>query len=121
MGYMDLSVVGSDTAADTASEMVSAMAKVLKKGLKERGGSFNTSDPVNVAMIFDEMILTSKEFQRSFAEELIDIAEQTVDLLQEEYNYAKNDNEWDDKENKQYHMKKYKHLLKRLNTFVENK
>jgi len=53
-GFMDLSVVGSDSASNLMYEISSAAAGVLKKGLKAKGNKYNTPGYLNVAMIITE-------------------------------------------------------------------
>jgi hypothetical protein len=55
MGFMDLSIIGSDQAADSASVVVEAFAKALEKEFKEEANEWNTPGWLNVAMIIDEM------------------------------------------------------------------
>lgn len=55
MGFMGLSVIGSDMAADSASKVVDAVAKQLAIEFKEEGNEYNTPGPLNVAMIIVEM------------------------------------------------------------------
>lgn len=55
MGFMDLSVGGSDNAADSASNCVDAFAKQLAIEFKEEANCYNTPGPLNVAMIIVEM------------------------------------------------------------------
>jgi len=70
MGYMDLSISGSDMAADAAYSLIEAMVTSLKISLKDPGNNYNTSGAVNVAMIFDEMIIPSEYFAKSYNENL---------------------------------------------------
>jgi len=55
MGFMGLSVSGSDNAADSAYTAVEAFAKQLEIEFKGKGNEYNTPGPLNVAMIIDEM------------------------------------------------------------------
>jgi hypothetical protein len=55
MGFMDLSIGGSDVAAGSASVCVSAFAKQLAIEFKEKGSEYNTPGPLNTAMIIVEM------------------------------------------------------------------
>lgn len=55
MGFMDLSVGGSDNAADSASNAVEAFAKQLETEYQEPGNAYNTPGFINVAMIINEM------------------------------------------------------------------
>jgi len=119
MGYMDLTVSGSDTAADAAADMIYAMIKSLKKSLKDPGNSYNTSGAVNVAMIFDEMIIPSAYYSESYVEDLTELANDTRNKLQKELDLCNKESaEWDPA-NKLWHTTKYKKLLKRLDTFLE--
>lgn len=55
MGFMNLSVVGSDQASDSASKAADAFAKQLEIEFKEKANEYNTPGPLNVAMIIVEM------------------------------------------------------------------
>jgi hypothetical protein len=55
MGFMNLSVVGSDHAADSASLAVDAFAVALEKEFLVKGNEYNTPGPLNVSMIISEM------------------------------------------------------------------
>jgi hypothetical protein len=55
MGFMDLSVVGSDQAADSASLAVDAFTVALEKEFGVEGNNYNTPGPLNVSMIISEM------------------------------------------------------------------
>jgi hypothetical protein len=122
MGYSDLSVVGSDMAADAAYEMIQAMTKTLKKELKQKSyNEFNTCGVVNVAMIFDELIIPNKYYAVFGGVDLIELAKLTAIKLKKLYDIS-NKADWgntqDGKNNKKYHLNKYKRLLKRLNKFI---
>lgn len=117
MGYFELSVNGSDFAADAAASLVDNMVKALKKSLQEEGNEYNTSGPVNVAMIFDEIIIPSTFFKDHNYDKLQEIAVITREKLQEEY-IKVSGIKTNDIANKKYHCNKYKSLLNRLDKFI---
>jgi hypothetical protein len=55
MGYMDISIGGSDTAADLHSVAVDALLKVYVEGMKHEryDNSYNTPTAINIAMSFN--------------------------------------------------------------------
>jgi|ERR1035437_1126132 hypothetical protein len=85
MGFMGLKCVcDSDNAADLSFRVSSAVAKVLAEGLKEKGNLYNTNGPINVALIFEEMIIPVTSGVYLLDEDLVKIASECVLLLKKE-------------------------------------
>lgn len=55
-GFDSYTVMGSDNAAIAASRIFENVEKQLLKELKSKGNAYNTSGPINVAMILLEFI-----------------------------------------------------------------
>lgn len=117
MGYMDISIFGSDYAADNLSELHKAIAIVLKKQLKESSNEFNTPGPVNVALFFEEIFCKNMKYFHCMA--LADVAAQTSEELEKLIALSEKA-DWEDLESKSRHMKRYKELLKSLKKFINN-
>ena len=66
MGYMDISISGSDTAADCHSSAIGALLKVYKQRLKERNhdNGYNTLTSMNIAM---SITTTTRDFWDYFS------------------------------------------------------
>lgn len=118
MGYMDISIAGSDFAADANANMIGAMVKNLTKALTEDANEFNTSGPVNVALIFKEHLLPGK-FYRSGSSDLQDLAVKTHKALRIEC-IAAAKADWDDEKNKTTHLRSYRKLLRSMNRFINH-
>lgn len=118
MGYMDLTVIGSDLAADLNHEVNSAIARVLRRGLKEKGNDWNTSGSVNVGMWFNEVACKNKAL---FAhDEMRNVAAKTLDMLEKrELIEAADKDQWDDESNRQYHSSTYKKIALSLREFIK--
>lgn len=115
MGYMGLECVcDSDAASDLSHFVFLGMIKTLRKGLKEKGNSFNTSGPVNVALFIEENLKPSKFI---YDHEMAKLAQDTKAKLEIQIKYSK-DSEWDCEDNKKYHLKAYARLIKSLNKFL---
>jgi NADH:ubiquinone oxidoreductase subunit B-like Fe-S oxidoreductase len=118
MGYMDLSVMGSDVASDAAVNMAYAAIKSLEHSLKEKGNEYNTGGLENVAMIIDEVILPSKMLTSLCSPRLEKLVDKILPQLEKLINRTQK-SEWYDQDNKKYHLTKYKRLFKRLSS-VQN-
>ncbi len=116
MGYFDLSVIGSDSAADLCYSVGNKIADVLTKDLKDPGNSYNTDGITNVAMIFDEVIIDNKCF--CYNDKLNDLASKVIKLLEQKIKLSSNLEDWNDKDNMNWHIKKYKKLHKRLTKYL---
>lgn len=118
MGYTALTIIGSDLAADAAADMIAVIVKSLKKSLKEKGSEFNTNGTVNVAMIFHEFITPNHNFAKLADEKLYKLAE-TVHARLEKIIEASQRAEWDEGDNKRYHISRYKNFLASLKKYME--
>ncbi len=97
---------------------------LLKKDLAKTGNEYNTSGPVNVAMIFNELIIPVEYYQGySGVNDLKKLAERTAKKLTAEIKRTEKE-DWgpdsDDDDRKAMHLSEYRRLLKRLNKFVED-
>lgn len=81
MGFTDLSILGSDTAADMANDIGDILAKRLSKEMKLKENEFNTDGPDNVAMFFEEVICKSGSVFM-FNENLENIADKVIEYLE---------------------------------------
>ena len=120
MGYMGLEgIVDSDYAADLAYCVMKAAAKEMRRGLKEKPRGYNTAGCVNVALIFEHCFCRSTDTCIKTDESLLKVAKETRDKLLKEIDYINNNSEWEDNENKAYHLKAYQRLVKNLTSFIK--
>lgn len=85
MGFMGLSsVCESDNAADLGYRVSDAVTKILKEGLKQTANEYNTSGPINVALIFEALIIPAKSSTYILDEKLVKIAQECILLLKKE-------------------------------------
>ena len=119
MGYMGLDgITDSDNAADLQYMVAKAMAAQLKKGLKEKGNTYNTSGPINVALIFEEAILPCLDTYL-YCDELMSVAVEAESMLAQmicPYNI----DEWGQKDNWTWHMKAFKRMQKSLKKYIDS-
>lgn len=108
MGFMDVSIVGSDAASDFTYNIGNATAELMQKELKEKHSCWNTSGDVNVALFFEEVIVPSGQLR--FNDKLIKVARQTRTSLRKWFK-LKNRNPGLDSD--------YKRLIKTLDTFLK--
>jgi len=80
MGFMDLSIVGSDTASDLAWKIEREITTILKDELKEKHFKYNTPSFLNVAFIFEDFICKSDHWQ-TYGMELKKLAKKVVNKL----------------------------------------
>lgn len=96
MGFMDISIGGSDNASDFCSEVVENIRKHCKKELKNKANSCNTPGYINVALLLKSFISEENEFHFTY-----DNWNTIWEKLSESFN--KNDSDYADKVvNKQY-------------------
>lgn len=83
MGFMDLTVRGSDKASDFYYLLTKEVAKVLEKELKNEANQYNTPGWINVAMIFDESLINAfpGKTDCGVADELVVIGEKVVKII----------------------------------------
>lgn len=108
MGFMDISIVGSDAASDFTYAVGNTIAQMMLVELKAKHSGWNTSGCVNVALFFEEVIVPSGQLQ--FNDSLINVAKRTHKSL-EKWFQVKNRNPKLDPD--------YKRLMKVLNGFIE--
>ena len=119
MGYMEISIGGSDMAHEayalTRNDFIKAANKALKflrRELKDPGNLYNTGGPVNVAMV-----VTETKIPMLFASEYPAFMQETIDALVE-YIADSAEGEWGTSAasvaNKKMHMDRYRALLKKL-------
>jgi len=116
MGFMDLSLHGSDMASDASSFATGAMVAVLRKELSNKANEYNTPGPVNVALYFSERLIPGG-FHQDFHPGLTKLAEDTLHDLELHY-IACEKAEWDDAESKAEHMSVYGRLVNELKKFI---
>jgi len=119
MGYMDLSVIGSDSAADFVfGKVIPELIKRLREGLKEEGNSYNTGGIENVSMFITEFILPAgdvwdnEDFVRFIDEELLPKLGDLIETSREA--------DWGDKANKKWHLDEYCSWQIKLREFVSS-
>ena len=115
MGYSDITLYGSDAAADAYSwvsndftKAANSAVKKLRKELKDMHNEYNTSGPVNVALI-----LTESEAPLFFASDYPKFLEEAFDALGR-YAEVSAEAEWDDSDSKKRHLSSYRALLRKL-------
>jgi hypothetical protein len=120
MGYMGLKAWGeSDLAAGATSSAIKALVKSLRESLKEKGNSYNTEGPVNVALFFEAFIVPLKdEYNECYVDELYKLAEDTAKKLKKIIKQAEKA-DWDDSGNKADHLQAYKRMLKSVEKIKE--
>lgn len=80
MGFMDISVVGSDTASDLLWSCGDTLAPLLRRELRVKNSGWNTDGWCNVALFFDEVIIPSGHFRNH--EELVVVARLSLKKLE---------------------------------------
>lgn len=118
MGYMDISICGSDNAAAMLSNISQAVVKELKKEIKKKDNEFNTDGIVNVALFFEEVIIKAKNLF-IYEDEIVALAKKTCEGLDNLIDEAKkvSDTEWDSKD---YHIKRYSELRKKIKKWIKD-
>lgn len=118
MGYIDITIGGSDAAADAHAdirvpfEKAAAKAiKSLRRELKDVHNCFNTPGPVNVAMILTESKI---DFPLRLSREYPDLLEETHTALKEYINKCYDPDLWDDLGNREWHLERYRKLLRKI-------
>ncbi len=116
MGYVNLSIGGSDMAGDGAIDLEEGIVRILNKLLKKKQNAYNTDGVINVSMIYNEIIIPTKYWKENGCDlKLLAITKVIPELKKEIKKLEKviciNS------ENKNYHINTYKGLLKRLENF----
>lgn len=121
MGYMGLNNwTDSDYAADAYGAVVSVMLKELNERVKEEGNSYNTSGPVNLALIIESGLLDN--VWDYYIQEKLD-HKAIVDGLKKHIAASEKDkaDEWGDEKNRLWHNKSFKRMLKNVKKFLTKK
>ena len=118
MGYMDITIGGSDAAADAHSfvkepfeKAAEKAIKSLRKELKDTHTSFNTPGPVNVAMILTESQI---DFPLRLSREYPDLLQETHTALKKYIDECSDPDLWDDGGNRDWHLERYRQLLRKI-------
>jgi hypothetical protein len=115
MGYMDITIRGSDAASEAQYEVCRAIAASLAAELNEDHSQFNTAGCVNVAMIVDEHLLPGGFKSNGKLKKVVQRAHKMLSALLKE---AKESTAWPDKKSQKRHVKTFTRLLGRLEEFV---
>lgn len=113
MGYMDLSVLGSDKAAGFADDCGKALAKLLNKEIPRKANEFNTNGLINAAMFFEEVICRSEIFD--YNDELKSTAAKIIAGLDDTIRESEK-GDWDEKD---YHLRRYREMRRRIKAWKE--
>ena len=124
MGYMDITIYGSDIAAGNFAETlealknegISAAIEVLEEALEEDHGGFNTAGPENVGMILTESTISPI---LALDENFDELVNSTVEALDEKIKSDKKA-DWEDQANRDWHLKRYRQILKNLKKLQKN-
>lgn len=122
MGYMGLeSVFDSDMASDCAHDAIEAMVDSLSESLKDETNEFNTSGPENVALFFEEVLLPNAPTWILGYPKIVDLATKTKEKIDELITATKSADaaDWDNEENRQYHVKAYSRMAKSIENFLK--
>lgn len=79
-GFTDYKVMASDNAADALGVLSIEIAKCLKKLAREKANEYNTSGPINVAMIVIEYLSKFSDVNH----ELTTVVKDIIPMLQKE-------------------------------------
>lgn len=119
MGYTDISIGGSDRATGLVIDLAAAMLEVLKKEMTAETTELNTDGPINVALVFEEIICQSKAFDNDSG--LMKLAERCVKYLDENIYAIKQSkpSEWGPRNGKEYHLKRYQQLRRKIQNWLD--
>ena len=117
MGYMDISIGGSDMAADCHAGAVSALVESYKRDLKNPGNCYNTSGPINVGLsvasigpsFWDYYYMDGDSFFPDLMKGLDDQIQQIIN-----YKKAEPDRAGDEDENLNWHLKEYRAIRRKV-------
>ena len=124
MGYMDLTITGSDYASDAMGAMTKDMVKSLRNTLKEdgNGGGFNTGGVENVSMILCSVVCGNSDFD--YCQTLIDfIAKTVLPKLRKLIVRSDKTMDWSDAggdSNKKWHLEAYRGWQKKLEEWLDS-
>lgn len=118
MGFTDISIMGSDTAADMALNIGDMLAKKLTKESKAKDNEFNTDGIDNVAMFFEEVICKTVNVF-SYNNNLICLANNIVESLEDRIKRL-NKKEYRNDKSVQEFISRYRQMVKAINKWIEN-
>ncbi len=118
MGFTDMSIMGSDTAADMASNIGDMLAKKLTKESKVKDNEFNTDGIDNVAMFFEEVICKSNNVF-SYNDNLIYLANNIVESLKNRIK-GLSKKEYRNDDGVQEFISRYRQMTKAINRWIKN-
>jgi hypothetical protein len=120
MGYMEITLVGSDMAAGLASVAIDKMVAELKKGVKVEENEYNTDGFINVACFFEELIVPNAEAWASIcSEKLLEVAKDALKRLDISLEKKFKPDFWEDEANRLDHQKRYRELRASLQKFIK--
>jgi hypothetical protein len=119
MGYMGLTCpCDSDNASELKFSVIKGIVKKLRKGLKQKTNEYNTQGPVNVVLVFEEIILPISN-HLWVHEEMTKLASDTITELEKLIKQSK-EAEWSNEGNRQMHVKAYQRMIKSMNKHITN-
>ncbi len=68
MGFMNISIAGSDEASDFCSLVSEKIRKECKKELKNKANDYNTPGYINIALLLKSLISEENEFYFTYGE-----------------------------------------------------
>lgn len=122
MGYMDITLHGSDMASDMCAAVTRLIISKLRSELDKYTNEFNTPGPVNVALFFEERLLPGG-FAKDYNGELQKLAEDTLSRMEKLYIESEKADWGADKrsqDSKARHLEDYKRLIKSLKSFISD-
>ena len=118
MGFTDMSIMGSDTAADMTRDIGDMLAKKLAKESKTKENEFNTDGIDNVAMFFEEVICKSGN-AFSHNDDLLALADKIANSLKSRIKEL-GKKEYKNDESAHSFIRRYRQMLKAINKWIEN-
>lgn len=118
MGFTDMSIMGSDTAADMASDIGDMLAEKLAEESKTKENEFNTDGIDNVAMFFEEVICKSGNVF-SYNDNIIALANKIANSLKNRIKKLSK-KEYKNDESAREFICRYRQMLKAINKWIEN-
>lgn len=120
MGYTGLEHWNeSDRAADFRYTLIKNFTPLINKEIKVEDNAYNTDGCINVALIIESGLFDSL---RNYELEDINFAllvkklKETIELAGPKYK-----KDWNDEENRKYHLTSYKRMLKSVEKFLKEK
>ncbi len=88
MGFMDLTIGGSDNASDFTSEVVETVRKKCIKELKNEANEYNTPGYINVALLLKSLISDENEFHFTYKEQWGRVWKKILKSFLTDHNYS---------------------------------